>query len=94
MAFKKGDKKPANSGRTKGTKNKYTAIRDDFIELLLEENKDDITLAFKELNAAQKIQAFTNLCEFVKPKLSRAEHTLDDETKEALGVIYYPKKND
>ena len=79
--YQKGQKKPEASGRKKGVQNKVTRTLKEAIAHALAENQD---LLVDWLNRAGRTSgtsggfAFTSLAEFVRPKMSRTEHSGKD----------------
>ncbi len=72
MPFKKGDKKI--KGREKGTKNKKTEQWETFSQYCLNSGLAKFEKELNKLEGSAFVNAFTNLLEFHKPKLSRGEH--------------------
>ena len=71
MPFKKGDKKV--KGREKGAKNKKTLQWETFSEYCLNSGLAKFEKELNKLEGSSFVNAFTNLLEFHKPKLSRGE---------------------
>lgn len=64
MAFKKGDKKPANSGKKKGSVNKYTA---DLKGMILQALDESGGVSYLKAQAVATPQAFIGLIGKVLP---------------------------
>lgn len=73
MPFKKGDKRPQNAGREKGTPNKRTEQWEQFAEYCLNSGLEKFQEEMNKLKGQQFVNAFVNIMEFHKPKLSRSE---------------------
>ena len=77
MRFQKGGAKPANSGRRKGVRNK---INSEISQRLAELDCDPIAglaklATDKKQEPALRARCYAELLEYVRPKLSRVEHT-------------------
>lgn len=79
--FKVGQKKPANSGKKVGTKNKKTQQWELFAEYMLGGGLIEFRKDMKKLTPWQRVRAKESLMDFFKPRLSRVEY--QDETKES-----------
>ena len=83
MPFAKNKPRPVNAGRKKGSRNKKTIVKqaigiDNWTELSGFIEGAGIKRYVQEMNkmtGKDFTTAFSSLAEFVKPKLSRAEHT-------------------
>lgn len=73
MARPKNDGKGRIGGRVKGTPNKKTKEVRAFISDLLQEKMDDIKTAFDQLEAKDKVAAFTQLVKYVIPSLQSVD---------------------
>jgi len=74
--FKKGEKRPANAGRRKGTANKQTRDIKEAYKMLIEDNLPNLTIWLKRIarkNPEKAIYILSDLSEYVIPKLSRTE---------------------
>lgn len=96
MPFKKGDKKPPNSGRRKGSANKNTqSIRDAF-QKLLEDNLPNYAKWLEQIaeeNPEKAIRLLNDMSEYILPKLQRTEHSgVDGDPIEQILKIKQPKK--
>ena len=77
MPFKPGDKKPANSGRKKGTLNKQTLIDQGRAEAILELIETEyLEKDIKQLSASKRADVFVALLEFRAPKLARIDNRI------------------
>lgn len=74
MPFKKGQSGNAD-GRKVGSVNKLPAFHREFIQSLLDTQKDRIASELEQLEGKDFFMAINNLMEFVLPKLSRQELT-------------------
>ena len=92
MAFKVGQKRPANAGRKKGTPNKDTL---KVIEILEREKCDPIEFLCWVVNARvdklkdapkieDRISAAKELASYVYPKRKAIEHSVDEGTIEKV----------
>lgn len=75
MPFQKG--KIKDTGRTKGTKNKKTLVLDSFCQVIIDGGIEKFQKELKQLDGKDYINAYLQLLEYVKPKLSRAEIKAD-----------------
>ncbi|MFA5591983.1 MAG: hypothetical protein WC989_01540 [Micavibrio sp.] len=77
--FQKGNKRPENAGRKKGTPNKTTDQAREAIALLIESRIDQLPQWLDEIREQDGAQAafkcLTSLLEYYIPKLNRAEIT-------------------
>ena len=71
--FKKGDKKPINSGKKKGSKNKRTEEQLKRIEYVLEILDTSIDKDIKALEPRERAKLWVDLQEYIRPKLARTE---------------------
>jgi hypothetical protein len=75
MPFAKG--KTKTGGKTKGSVNKKTAILDAFAEDVVSGGIDKFKKELRTLKGSAYINAYLQLFEYVKPKLSRMEMRAD-----------------
>lgn len=68
--FKKGDPKPQNSGRQKGTKNKDHAEIRKLLLKLVDDNWADVERDFKAMGSEAKLKYILRIAELTLPKLS------------------------
>lgn len=73
MARPKNDGKGRMGGRAKGTPNNKTKEVRTFISNLLQKKMKDIETAFDELEAKDKVAAFTQLVKYVIPSLQSVD---------------------
>ncbi len=78
MARPKGQ--PKLGGRQKGTPNKTTSDLREFIQELLDDNREQIALDFALLPAVKKLEMFEKLCGYLIPKQSATSTKLDITT--------------
>lgn len=98
MKFKKGDPKPVNSGRKKGTPNKRATIFESLEEIHTEDGKpvDILKLFFDGLMAMppyQRVDALLELMKFVYPRQNNVQLS-NPEDSEGFKLIIedYGKK--
>lgn len=91
MGFKKGEPRPANAGRKKGTPNKRNTIFESLDEIVTEDGKpvDIVKMFFDGLMAMppyQRVDALLEFMHFVYPKRKMIEvrDLSDEELKEVL----------
>lgn len=71
MPFKKGDKKPENSGRKKGVENLATRRNKALIQKIVDDNADKVQEWLNRTatkNPSKALEQYTKLLEFVTPK--------------------------
>jgi len=98
MAFKKGESGNPR-GRTKGTPNAITKDLRERVRDLLENQFDKIAANVEALEPKDQISAWLKMAEFVLPKLTRTETTIDlskltDEQVDALFARALEKANE
>lgn len=71
MAFKKG--KPKTGGKQKGTPNKKTVVLNTFAETICDGGMEKFKTELSKLEGREYVNAYLQLFEYVKPKLSRTE---------------------
>ncbi len=71
---------PKTGGRAKGTKNKTTTELREFIQEMLDDNREQIALDFALLPGAKKLEMFEKLCGYLIPKQSATNTKLDITT--------------
>lgn len=89
MPFEKGKSK--TGGRVKGSKNKSTSKVRDAYTKLLEDNLDQITKDFKELEPRDRIKMFLDLSKYVIPQLKQTELKGDPENPLSIPMINFTK---
>ncbi|UOR06255.1 hypothetical protein MUN82_03965 [Hymenobacter aerilatus] len=67
--------KAGQGGRKKGAKNKFTTALTERIEDVLSKLDETLLEDLEKLTPAKRVEAFLQLQEYVRPKLSRKEHT-------------------
>jgi len=78
-------------GRPSGTPNKTTSEHREFIQSIIDKQKNKIEFELDQLKGKEYIQAITSLLEFVLPKLSRTELKADiQETESCIQIIRLP----
>lgn len=88
--FKKGEPRPANAGRKKGSKNKRTKLLSEAITLALNDHSESLSNWIRRTavrSPFKAIQAFVDLAEFVQPKLQRTTIAGDADQPLSLNVI-------
>ena len=85
MAFKKGNKKIG--GRKKGEANKKTLILDSFAKSVIDGGMEKFNEELNKLTGATYVNAFMSLFEYVKPKLSRMEATVENKNNYDLSKL-------
>ncbi len=70
--FKKGDKKPANSGRKKGTPHKKSLLVREVLENHGINLAEQIIVRLPKLSTLEQVRALTALLPYVYPKLISA----------------------
>jgi hypothetical protein len=78
MPFAKGKQK--TGGKKKGTVNKKTAILDSFAKSVVDGGMAKFERELNKLSGQAYINAYLQLFEYVKPKLSRMEMKAEVET--------------
>ncbi|WP_045689420.1 hypothetical protein [Hymenobacter sp. AT01-02] len=78
MAKTKTSFQPGEGGRKKGAKNKFTTALVERIEDVLSKLDETLLEDIEKLSPAKRVEAFLQLQEYVRPKLSRKEHTGKD----------------
>ena len=68
MSRHKNDGKGRLGGRQAGTPNKATATTREWIQMLLEENRDSIREDLKKMSAKDRVAALLSLIPYVTPK--------------------------
>ncbi|TGD80292.1 DUF5681 domain-containing protein [Hymenobacter wooponensis] len=63
------------SGRPKGAKSKFTTALVERIEDVLTKLDETLLEDIEKLTPAKRVEAFLQLQEYARPKLSRKEHT-------------------
>jgi len=63
--------KPGNSGRPKGAANKITTGQKERVEWVLEMLNDTLEEDVKKLKAKERIELWSTLQEYIRPKLQR-----------------------
>lgn len=93
--FQKGDKRPENAGRKKGTPNKITDQAREAIVLLIESRIDQLPQWLDEVHEQDGAQAafkcLTSLLEYYVPKLNRAEITSGNNRSPVIIMDNVPK---
>lgn len=78
MTFKKGDKKPENSGKTKGVSNKSTTLAREAIAMFIDNNIDKMSewlSRVAEKDPDKAIDCLMKAMEYHIPKLARTEQS-------------------
>jgi hypothetical protein len=78
MAFKKGDKKPENSGRKKGTPHKKSLLVREILENHGINLFEQILVRLPKLEPRHQMQALTAMLPYVYPKLNSHELSTSD----------------
>lgn len=85
MGFKKGA--PKVGGRTKGTINKKTAAMKASLELVMAALEGKILDDLENVNPSRRLQLYTDLMNYIKPKLSSTKNENDTTISGGLNVI-------
>lgn len=88
MAFKKGHTK--KGGREAGSKNKKTLIIDSFAKTICDGGMEKFEQELQKLTGKDYVNAYMQLFEYVKPKLSRMEMKAD--VKATVKKVGYGKE--
>ena len=92
MAFKKGDKKPPNSGIRKGEKQLKTRQWEGIAEYMIEDGATRFGDIMKDLPDDKFIPTYLSILEYFKPKLARQEVTGKDGENQVTEIIVSFKK--
>ena len=85
-------KKMGKSSSRKGSPNKSTSKVRDAFTLLLEDNLDQLTKDFKELEPKDRIKLFLDLSKYVIPQLKQTE-LKNNEENPVIPVINFTKRD-
>jgi hypothetical protein len=88
MAFEKGKEK--TGGKAKGSKNKKTLILDSFANTIVDGGMEKFQTELTKMEGREYVNAFLQLFEYVKPKLSRME--MKAEVKATVKKVGYGKE--
>lgn len=81
MAYSKGHKKIG--GRSSGAKNKKTLLIDTFAAAVCDGGMEKFKTEIDKLTGKDFIYAYLTLFEYVKPKLSRMDATIEEKPTQA-----------
>lgn len=84
MAKAKGT--PKTGGRTKGTINKKTAAIRASLELVMNALEDNILDDLEKVNPSRRLQLYTDLMNYIKPKLSSTKNENDTKLSGGFDV--------
>jgi hypothetical protein len=84
MAFKKGDPKPASSGRKPGVKNKASFLVKEVLESHGINLAEQIVVRLPKLSALEQVRALVQLLPYVYPKLTAVQHSGSIELTDGL----------
>ena len=82
MPFEAGKEK--TGGRVKGSSNKSTTKVREAYTKLLEDNLDQLTNDFKELDAKDRIKLFLDMSKYIIPTLKATELDVGDNLRDTL----------
>lgn len=74
-------------GRTKGTPNKATAIHREYIQTLLDNQKDKIEAELNTLKGKEYLSVILSLMDFTMPKLSRLTYQDENQLPQLENII-------
>lgn len=76
------------NGRPKGAKSKKTKQWEYFAEYCVEEGCERFSQELNSLKGKEYVQAFLNLMEFFKPKLSRVDGNVTSTTHYTMNALF------
>lgn len=88
MPFKKGDKKPINSGIKKGTKRFKTVQWELFSEWFMSKGMDRLQEEMNKLEGKDFIMTCKDLMEYFQPKLARTENNVNVQAEFSLLQVH------
>lgn len=80
-----------HGGRTKGTPNKLTAIHREYVQSLLDSQKEKIEAELNDLKGKEYLSVILALMDFTMPKLSRIQ-MLDERDNNLEHIIIKGEK--
>lgn len=75
MPFKKGDPRPANAGRKRGSTNKKSRFVHDILETHGINLVEQIVVRLAKISTEDQVKALCGLLPYVYPKLTSVEHS-------------------
>jgi hypothetical protein len=89
MPFKKGDPKPAGSGKKKGSKNKKTLQWEALGKFITEKGAEKLMKVLEAQDDKEFIKSYGAILEYFKPKLARTELTGKDGDDLIINTVNY-----
>ena len=86
MAFQKGQPKPANGGRKKGSINKKTKEFQAALDFVSNTLEDTILTDIQSVSPSRRLQLYTDLMNYSRPKLSSTRNENDNKFSGGLDI--------
>lgn len=87
MPFKKGQKRPVNAGRKKGTPNKENQLPREIIRKGLIEQGDRAFKELSKLKGKEYIECYEKLMKYILPQLKAIEHSGNEDKPQSYNLI-------